>query len=789
MVPGSSAIPLSAQLAPLLGRERDVAALTELLRRPEARLVTLTGPGGVGKTRVAMEMAERLAEEFADGVHVVSLAGLTDPTLAPAAIAHAVPIALRGGETPLAAMRRALWDRRVLIVADNLEHVPTAGIWLDELLSTCPLVHVLATSRSPLNVAGEQEYAVRPLAGSSAVELFARTAKSSGIQLELTPKRARLVAEICARVDRLPLAIELAAARTKLLSLHELLARLEDRPLDVLTGGRRDAPGRHRTLRATIDWSYRLLEEPEREMFRTLAVFAGGFTITAAEAVCASKTVPERSALDGIASLLDQGLLQPVVGAEARGRLAMLETVRDYALAKLAAAGTEQAVRTRHAAHFLEQAVQAETRRPSARSVDELAREQGNLRAALRWYLDGADPDSALRLAGALWWTLWSVTGQLIEARRWLEQALEAGAGQRTVARARALAGAGILRYHQNDYDTAARLCTESLELCEALGDRAAAGNAFTALALVARSRADFASARRLYEQALDAFAQTADREAIAQTLESIGVVEWYRGNYDAARAPLERSLAIAETLESTGAVANALQSLGWVAHCEGDDVAAEDLLGRSLPGLKDIGDRWRIARTLYGLAYTGASRGATTTAAADAHEAMRVAAEVGDQLLLSCCLASLAESQPADRIETAVRMLSSADHLRTAITAPWPVPVASAAARLLNHARTVLGSDAFESAWASGATLTAEQAGALDRVPQSAAPDPVADLTRRELEVLRLIASGSTDAEIAEALVVSVRTVHAHLRSVYRKLGVSSRASATSYAYEHRLV
>ena len=750
--------------------------------------MTLTGPGGVGKTRLAKAVAGRLAEDFADGVHFVPLAALADPALVPAAVAHALGIRLRGEETPLEAMRQALWHRHLLVVADNLEHIPEVGVWMEELLRACPLMWLLATSRSPLRVAAEREYPVRPLpvpdpvrdvqtlAEAPAVQLFAMSAAASGLEFELTAERARLAAEICARVDGLPLAIELAAARAKLLSLPELLTRLEQRPLVVLTRGRRGAPARHQTLRATIDWSYGLLTEPEREMFRSLAVFRDGFTIAAAEAVCHSASASVASSLDRIGSLLEHGLLQPVAGRGTDGRLAMLETVRGYALERLAAAGAEDAIRRRHAGHYLSLAERAERGPPSARSVAELEGDQGNLRAAMRWYLDNADADRALRLSGALWWRLWSVTGQLAEARRWLDEALAAAAGQLTVARARALAGAGILYYHQNEYVTAGRLCNESLELCTKLGHRAAAGDAFTGLALVARSRADFAAARHLYEQALDAFADTGDRGAVAQTLESIGIVEWYRGHYGDARPPLERSLEIADTLGSIGAVANALQSLGWVAHCQGDDIAAEELLDRSLVGLQQIRDRWRIARTLYGLAFVSASRGRYATARAQADEAASAAVEVGDSLLLSCCLAALAEAQTDDQPAAAVQLLSAAERIRAAIGAPWPAPVASAASHRLDLARAALGEEGFGSARVVGATLSVQQALALGRANDAPlVADAVGELTSRELEVLRLVAGGGTDAEVAEALVVSVRTVHSHLRSVYRKLGVSS--------------
>jgi ATP/maltotriose-dependent transcriptional regulator MalT len=420
-------------------------------------------------------------------------------------------------------------------------------------------------------------------------------------------------------------------------------------------------------------------------------------------------------------------------------------------------------------------------------TVESAEREHANLRAALRWYLAHSDPGAALRLAGSLWRHFWIPKGHLSEGRRWLEEAL-AAATEPTRARARALAGAGTLASYQSDYASAEAWCHEGLSLARTLGDRIGVAHACEGLALVARSRGDFATATRLYEQALAAFRTTGSEPETGAALERLGLLKWYEGDSASARPLLEQSLEIAHRLGNELLAAAGLQSLGWLALSDGDPLAGDSLLGQSLPTFRRIGDRWRIARTLLGLGLAASARGEHERARDFCREAATLAIEVGDRRLASGCLVGLGHVEfAAGRAEAAVTIHAAADALRESTTGVWPEMLRTDHDDDLEAARADLGERTFAAAWSRGRALTLERI-LEPRQPSAHSPLAPAGLTSRELEVLRLVAAGLTDAQVAERLVLSLRTVHSHVRAVYRKLGVSSRSAATRYAIRHGL-
>ncbi|MGZ3642914.1 MAG: tetratricopeptide repeat protein [Ktedonobacteraceae bacterium] len=853
---------LPIQPTSLIGREKEVAALLNLLRREEVRLLTLTGPGGTGKTRLGLQVAAELIDIFPDGVYYVNLAPLSDPALVLPTLAQTLDIKEISELPLLELLKSSLHLKHLLLLLDNFEQVVGAAGYVADLLAVCPNLKVMVTSRMTLHIRGEQEYAVPPLAVPDpkhlpdlmtlsqyeAVALFIQRAQAVKPEFQVTNANAPAVAEICVRLDGLPLAIELAAARIKVLPPQALLARLGQR-LTVLTSGARDVPARQQTLRNTIKWSYDLLDAQEQRLFRWISVFVGGCTLEAIEVICATLSDGVNQVLDGVASLIDNSLLQQVEQEGNEPRLMMLETIREYGLECLNASGEVEVNRQAYAAYYLALAEKAELELRGPQQVKWLERfewEYDNLRSALSWLLERKEDRESIEIALRLCVALvgfWIIRGYASEGRNFLERALRRSEEVRVSVRAKALNAAGDLALNQYDNERAEVLCRESLMLYRELGDKSGIGTSLGMLGRVARRRGNYAAALTALEEGLGLFREVGDKGNIADLLTFLAAVVSLQSDYARAYALAEESLALFRELGNKGSIALALLNLASVASYQGEYARTYSLAEESLALFRELGDKngiasayhvlgeialnqgnYTVARplleeslaiykelgmeegspvSLYTLARVAFGQGDYDAARALHEESLKLFLKSDSKLPISLGLEELGAVVAAQgHVVWAARLMGAGSALREAIGSPLEPRDRANYKRMVAATKAQLGEQAFSAAWAEGRGMTPEQAlamqtpkvesisGGTSSTPSAKLPTIYPDgLTARELEVLRLLATGLTDAQIAEQMVLSLHTIHAHLRTIYSKLGVTSRSAATRYAFEHQLV
>jgi predicted ATPase/class 3 adenylate cyclase/Tfp pilus assembly protein PilF len=720
---------LPLQPTPLIGREKEVAEVCDLLGAEATRLLTLTGPGGIGKTRLALQAAADLLDEFPDGTYFVQLATLTEAELFISAVAETLGVR-EIGEQPLdESLKDYLHERRLLLLLDNFEQVLGAAPTVTELLTAAPGLKVLATSRAPLGLYGEHELPVPPLTlpdlklqpplerltQYEAVGLFVERARAVKPDFKVTNESAPAVAEICVRLDGLPLAIELAAARVTMLLPKAMLQRLSSR-LKLLTSGARDLPKRQRTLKATIEWSYALLDEGEQLLFGRLAVFSGGRTLEAIEAICDAEGDLPVDAFEGGSSLVDKSLLRQEEGPNEEPRFVMLETVHEFAREKLQGSGEAEEIRRTHAEYFLTLAEEAYPELKGANQLEWLERleaEHDNMRAALTWALKRKEAEVALRMGGALSW-FWSVRGYHSEGRRWLQEALAMEGRGSPESRAMALAGVGWLALQQGDLDRTKEACEEGLELLahQAREARVAKLILLDCLGWVALEREEHGQAQQLFEEGLALSREMSDTWWLATSLSNVAVVSQSRGNSERATELYEQSMDLFREQGNKLSLAGGLNNLAMLVYSQGDLGRAAQLTEEGVALQRELGTRGGVSLGLYNLGWMALLQDDLGRAADLHRESLSLAWDAGLNPLVqsalegfACLAGAKGEAQRAALLWGAAQALHETKGIARDIDF-----LAEADARI-SAVRLSTGEEVWEEAWRKGRAMSLDEA------------------------------------------------------------------------------